>query len=75
MQSRTIIRTLSLATILVAAPLTVRSGQGIVANRACSQTEVETGTCCSEAFSICNAGTNTWVGYYYKTSGRCHTGG
>ena len=71
MQSRTIIRTLSLAAILAAAPLTVRSGQGIVVSRACSQTEIETGTCCHELASICNAGAADHPDRYYKSEGRC----
>jgi hypothetical protein len=75
MQSRTLIRALSLAAILAAAPLTIKSGHGLAVNTACSQTEVETGTCCPELGSICNLGTGDYINYYYKTSGRCHTGG
>ena len=72
MQPRTIIRALSLAAILAAAPLTIKSGQ-VVVTKACSQTEIETGTCCPERNSLCNLGDGDVINYYYKTSGRCKT--
>ena len=72
MQSRTITRALSLAAILAAAPLTISSAHGIQVSKACSQTELLTGTCCREMNSICNAGGGDNPGYYYKSEGPCH---
>lgn len=33
----------------------------------------ETGTCCAEYNSICNAGGDDYIRHYYKESGSCKT--
>jgi hypothetical protein len=68
-----ILRGLALATTLALAPFTLTK-EGVAESKACSQTELETGTCCSQARAICNAGAGDNVGYCYRTSGSCASG-
>jgi hypothetical protein len=65
----TVVRSLSLAVILAAAPLTVTRHAGVTASTACAQGF--DGTCCEQPNAICNAGGGNNMGYCYKGIGSC----
>lgn len=74
MQTKTLIRALSLATVVAATPLTFTKAAGLTANEACAQGGdplSNTGTCCPAVRSICNAGGLDYEHYYYKSEGPC----
>ncbi len=69
-QPKVLVRAISFAIVLVCAPLAFSPTQGVVENAACAQGG-EAGTCCTEHRSICNAGAQDHMGYYYKADGPC----
>lgn len=71
-RSSTIVRTLSLAVILAATPLTFTRAAGVTASTACAQGEEgDDGTCCEQPNAICNAGGGNNPNYCYRGSGSC----
>lgn len=67
MSGRVVLRVALLGGALVLAPYTLSARQGLAVNAACA----ETGTCCPESRSICNAGGTEHMDYYYKSEGCC----
>ena len=67
-----VVRVAALAVTLSAAPLAFGKGQGGVVRLNDAMCEKQTGTCCREAGSICNAGGGDHTDYYYKEAGTCN---
>lgn len=66
-----LIRVALLGATLALAPLTLSTHSVGLNNLSCSEADEETGTCCQETASICNAGGGDHMDYYYKTQGCC----
>src|SRR3954468_4254872 len=60
----------SLVVTGLAAPVAFSSAHGVSANNACAD-PIQTGTCCPQNLSLCNAGGGDHQDYYYKETGPC----
>lgn len=69
--SKKVVRIAALAVTLSAAPLAFGKGQDGIVRVNDAMCEQQTGTCCHEAKSICNAGGTDHTDYYYKATGSC----
>lgn len=67
--ARHLLRIMLVAGALIAAPYGISGSGDLRANEA-SCTD-NTGTCCREYASICNAGGGDHQDYYYKAEGKC----
>lgn len=69
--TKNLIRVAALAVTLSAAPLAFGHADGSIVRVNDALCQTETGTCCTETRSICNAGGADNPDKYYKASGPC----